>query len=38
MLSEEAWRRLRDQVGATPEDLELKGFERPVTAYRVGEP
>jgi class 3 adenylate cyclase len=36
MLSEEAWRRLRDHVDAQPELLELKGFTGPVTAYRVG--
>jgi adenylate cyclase len=36
LLSEEAWRRLRDPIEAKPEVLELKGFERPVAAYRVG--
>jgi class 3 adenylate cyclase len=35
VLSEEAWRRLRDRVDAQPEMLELKGFARPVPAYRL---
>lgn len=36
MLNEEAFRRLRERVDAKPEVLELKGFARPVAAYRVG--
>ena len=36
ILSEEAWRRLRDPIEAEHEVLELKGFARPVSAYRVG--
>jgi class 3 adenylate cyclase len=36
VLNEEAWRRLREQVDARHEVLELKGFARPVGAYRVG--
>jgi len=36
VLSEEAWRRLRDHVDAQHEMLELKGFALPVAAYRVG--
>jgi class 3 adenylate cyclase len=36
LLSEEAWRRLRDRVDARHEILELKGFAHPVGAYRVG--
>jgi adenylate cyclase len=36
VLNEEAWRRLREQVDARHEILELKGFARPVGAYRVG--
>jgi class 3 adenylate cyclase len=35
VLNEEAWRRLREQVDARHEILELKGFARPVGAYRV---
>jgi class 3 adenylate cyclase len=35
VVSEEAWRRLREPLDATPELLELKGFNRPVSAYRV---
>ncbi len=35
VLSEEAWRRLRERVDARPEVLELKGFAQPVAAYRV---
>jgi class 3 adenylate cyclase len=35
LLSEEAWRRLRDQVEATREELELKGFNKPIPAYRL---
>jgi adenylate cyclase len=35
VLNEEAWRRLREQVDARHEILELKGFERPVGAYRL---
>ena len=35
VLSEEAWRRLRDHVDARHEMLELKGFAHPVPAYRV---
>lgn len=36
VLSQEAWRRLRDHVDARHEMLELKGFAEPVPAYRVG--
>jgi len=36
VLSEEAWKRLRDRVDAHLEMLELKGFAHPVPAYRVG--
>ncbi len=36
VVSEEAWKRLRDRVDAKAEMLELKGFDRPVAAYRVG--
>ena len=36
MVSEEAWKRLRDHVEGNAEQLELKGFDRPVAAYRVG--
>jgi len=36
VVSEEAWRRLRDHVDAQHEMLELKGFAHPVAAYRVG--
>jgi adenylate cyclase len=36
IVSEEAWRRLRDPIEAKAELLELKGFARPVAAYRVG--
>jgi adenylate cyclase len=35
VLSEEAWRRLRERVDAMPEMLDLKGFAQPVAAYRV---
>ena len=35
VLSEEAWKRLRDRVDARLETLELKGFEERVPAYRV---
>jgi adenylate cyclase len=35
VLSEEAWRRLRDRVEAQHEMLELKGFSLPVPAYRI---
>jgi class 3 adenylate cyclase len=35
VLNEEAWRRLREKVEASHEVLELKGFARPVGAYRV---
>jgi class 3 adenylate cyclase len=35
VLNEEAWRRLREKVEARHEVLELKGFARPVGAYRV---
>jgi class 3 adenylate cyclase len=35
VLNEEAWRRLREQVDARHEMLELKGFARPVGAYRL---
>jgi adenylate cyclase len=35
VLSEEAWKRLRDRVDARQEMLELKGFADPVTAYRM---
>jgi class 3 adenylate cyclase len=36
VLNEEAWRRLRERVEAKHEMLELKGFAKPVGAYRVG--
>ncbi len=35
VLSEEAWKRLRDRVDAPLEMLELKGFAHPVPVYRV---
>lgn len=35
VLSEEAWRRLRDRVDAMHEMLDLKGFAHPVPAYRI---
>ncbi|HEY8798025.1 MAG TPA: AAA family ATPase [Candidatus Dormibacteraeota bacterium] len=35
VLNEVAWRRLREQVEARHEMLELKGFAHPVGAYRV---
>jgi adenylate cyclase len=35
VLNEEAWRRLREQVDARHEILELKGFAHPVGAYRL---
>jgi adenylate cyclase len=38
VLSDETYRRLADAVDATPEQLELKGFAKPVTAYRVAGP
>lgn len=36
LLSDETYRRLVDTIEATPEQLELKGFAKPVTAYRLG--
>jgi len=36
MVSEEAWRRLRDPIDGKSELIELKGFARRVAAYRVG--
>ncbi len=36
ILSEEAWKRLRDRIDAQREMFELKGFSHPVPAYRVG--
>ena len=38
LLSEESYRRVRETVDATPEELNLKGFDRPVTAYRLSAP
>jgi adenylate cyclase len=38
MLSDETYRRLVDTLDATPEQLELKGFAKPVMAYRVAAP
>jgi class 3 adenylate cyclase len=38
LLSEEAYRRVREAVDATPEELNLKGFDRPVAAYRIPAP
>jgi class 3 adenylate cyclase len=38
VLSEESYRRLRDTVNATPEQLELKGIDHPVAAYRLSAP
>jgi class 3 adenylate cyclase len=38
LLSEESYRRVRDAVEAAPEQLSLKGFDRPVAAYRVPAP
>jgi class 3 adenylate cyclase len=38
LLSEESYRRLRDTVAASPEQLKLKGFDHPVAAYRVSAP
>ena len=35
VLSEEAWRRLRDRVDARREMLDLKGFAHQVAAYRL---
>jgi adenylate cyclase len=35
VLSDETYRRLVDSVDAAPEQLQLKGFAQPVTAYRV---
>jgi adenylate cyclase len=35
LLSEESYRRVRDAVEAAPEQLSLKGFDRPVAAYRI---
>jgi class 3 adenylate cyclase/tetratricopeptide (TPR) repeat protein len=35
VVSDETYRRLHAIVDATPEQLELKGFAQPVTAYRV---
>lgn len=35
LLSEEAWKRLRDRVDAQREMLELKGFPHPIPAYRL---
>jgi len=36
VLNETAWRRLREQVEARHEMLDLKGFAHPVRVYRVG--
>ena len=36
MVSDQAWKRLRDRVDGKAEMLELKGFDHPVAAYRVG--
>jgi adenylate cyclase len=38
LLSEESFRRVRDGVDAAPEQLSLKGFDRPVAAYRIAAP
>jgi adenylate cyclase len=38
LLSEESYRRVREAVDATPEELNLKGFDRPVAAYRIPAP
>ena len=38
LLSEESHRRVREGVDAAPEELSLKGFERPVAAYRIPAP
>ena len=38
LLSDESYRRVRDAVDATPEELNLKGFDRPVAAYRIAAP
>jgi class 3 adenylate cyclase len=38
LLSEESYKRVRDAVDATPEQLSLKGFDRSVAAYRVSAP
>ena len=38
LLSEESYRRVREAVDATPEELSLKGFDRPVAAYRIPAP
>ena len=35
LLSEESYRRLRDAVVAKSEQLNLKGFDHPVSAYRI---
>jgi adenylate cyclase len=36
MVSEAAWRRLREPIDGKAELLELKGFALPVAVYRVG--
>jgi len=38
LLSEESYRRLRGAVDAAPELLTLKGFDRPMAAYRLSAP
>ncbi len=38
LLSEESYRRLRGAVDAAPEQLTLKGFDRPMAAYRLYAP
>ncbi|MDQ6721986.1 MAG: AAA family ATPase [Candidatus Dormibacteraeota bacterium] len=38
LLSEESYRRLRDNVDAAPEQLDLKGFDHSVVTYRLSAP
>jgi adenylate cyclase len=38
LLSEESYRRVRATVDAKPEELKLKGFDRPVAVYRIAAP
>jgi class 3 adenylate cyclase len=38
LLSEESYRRVREVIGAKPEELNLKGFDRAVTGYRIPAP
>jgi len=38
LLSEESYRRLQDSIDAAHEELNLKGFDHPVSAYRLSAP